>query len=96
VPHPVNAQPGFLQQVVSVGAALRLRHEKSVQLGTKGFDQRGGGGEVTLLIASHQRFEIAVGGHAMDSLLSVDLSVFAQSLPRCQKTAAILFRHVIG
>ena len=64
VPHLVNAQPGFLQQVVGISPAGELDEEKPMQLRAQAMDQCRGRGEITPLITGHQHFQIAVRVHS--------------------------------
>jgi hypothetical protein len=68
VPHLVDAQPGFLQQVVRVAANSELNNEESVQLRAQTENQVRGRGEITLLVTGHQRFQIAGGSAAITGL----------------------------
>jgi hypothetical protein len=76
----VNPQPGFLQQVIGVGATVRCCKKKPAQVRTDALNESLRGGEVALLIADHQHLEIFAGVHAMDIYLGIftDVSVFAQ------------------
>ena len=58
VTHPVNAQPGLLQQVIRIATAGRLRHKKPVQPPADVPDQRWHGGTIARLVANHQRIQI--------------------------------------
>ena len=52
--HLVDAQPGFLQQIVGVPAAYELDQEIAMQLWAEAIDERGGRVAIALLITSHQ------------------------------------------
>ena len=93
VPHLVNPEPGFLQQVVSICAALRMREKKPIQLRADALDEIRGSAKIALLIASHQCLEIAVRAHEFECLLAIIISasVFAQITRRRQVHGRILF-----
>jgi hypothetical protein len=74
VPHLVNAKPGFLQQVIGICAALRLRKKKPMQLRADALDKIRGSVKIALLIASHQYLEIAVRVHEFECLLAIIIS----------------------
>jgi len=81
VAHPVNAKPGFLQQVIGVDAADNLRGKESMQLRAKLHDEIRGSVEIALLVMGHEVLEIAVRRHAMDRLpaILIDSSRFVQT-----------------
>jgi hypothetical protein len=87
VAHFVNAKPGFLQQVVRIGAAPGLHHKESVQLRADALNDNRGRAKIALLIASHQHLEIAFRGHELECLLAIFIStgVFAQIAPAVKR-----------
>jgi hypothetical protein len=81
--HLVNTKPGFLQQIIGIWTAPRLREKKPVQLRADVADQRRGGTEIALLIANHQHLGIAVREHEWQSLHAICISpdAFLQTVP---------------
>jgi hypothetical protein len=96
MPHFVNAKPGFLQQIIRVPSADGLRDEEPIQLRADAFDQIRGRGEIALLIAGHQCFEIAVRAHSSDCLLAIFISasVFAQIAPTRHERSQTQFNPI--
>jgi len=77
----MNTQPGFLEQVVGIGAAGELREEKTMQLRTDAMDESGSGGEIAGLITGHQAFQFAVRMHKRASrrTILIQLGVWLQT-----------------
>jgi hypothetical protein len=94
----VNAKPGFLQQVIGIRTALQLRKEKSMEPRADALDKIRDRVEIALLIASHQRLEIAVRVHGFECLpeINISTSVFAQFGPRRQAPSQTHFDSVLS
>jgi hypothetical protein len=97
VPHLVNAKPGFLQQVICIRTALRLRIEKSMELRADALDNIRGRIEIAPLIASHQRIEIAVRVHGFECLpaINISTSMFAQLVPGREAPSQTYFDPIL-
>jgi len=80
VAHFVDAQPGFLQEIIGVGAADKLRDEKAMQLRTDAMNEERSGGEIAALVTGHQQFQIAVHVHKRRSgrILLISPGAFLQ------------------
>jgi hypothetical protein len=53
MPHFVNAKPGFLQQIIRIGATCQLRKKKAMQLRAHPIDESRGSVEIAPLIVGH-------------------------------------------
>jgi len=80
----MDPQPGFLEKVIGFGTADELRDKEAVQLRTNAMNERCGGGEIAVLIARHQQFEIGVPKHKWNSgrVILISLAVMLQTILR--------------